>query len=100
MVPYLDFLSVSNNFDCLIVNDAQTKGFKWVNPYLPSKLSDYRGSNAAIWALFEEGSELEKVIKQGAIEYHSTLGNSQTSKMELLKLLTNKEKLRGASYAI
>lgn len=67
-VGYFDFLALSDQFDGLVVMDAQTKGLKVNNPYLPSKISDYLGSKAITLALVEEGSpmsdmESEKLIK-------------------------------------
>jgi hypothetical protein len=58
---YMEFLAVLDSFDCLLVNDTNSKGIFNINPYLPSKLSDYIGSSADILALCEEGSELSKV---------------------------------------
>lgn len=56
-VGYLDFLNLTTRFDCLLVNDAVTDpGVR--NPFLPSKLSDYRGSGSRVWGLVEEGSPL------------------------------------------
>lgn len=60
-LPYFEFISLTNSFDCLVVNDAITKGVKPVNPYLPSKLSDYLGSSASVWAICEEGSVLHNI---------------------------------------
>ncbi|RUR27816.1 glycosyltransferase [Vreelandella andesensis] len=57
-VDYLDFLALSNKMDCLIVNDALTEGVKIVNPYLPSKYSDYLGASAKIWGICERDSVL------------------------------------------
>lgn len=45
-------------YDYLLVNDAETKGIKPLNPYLPSKVSDYLGANVPFWALVEAGSPL------------------------------------------
>lgn len=60
-VPFLSFLSLSTHYDALLVNDASTRGMgKRVNPYLPSKLSDYRGSGRPIWAHVEPGSMLSR----------------------------------------
>ncbi|MCW2830065.1 MAG: glycosyltransferase family 4 protein, partial [Aeromicrobium sp.] len=58
--PYLDFLHLTTKFDGLIVNDAATLDTHHVNPYLPSKLSDYLGSGVPIWAIVEPGSVLSK----------------------------------------
>lgn len=55
---YLDFLAMTTRFDCLLVNDAVTPPSLGVNPFLPSKWSDYRGSGAPVWGLVEEGSAL------------------------------------------
>lgn len=77
ILPYLDFLSVSKRFDALVVNDAETRRFKWINPYLPSKLSDYRGSGASIWALFEEGSELSHFGSDKGVVYKSRIGDEE-----------------------
>lgn len=55
---YFQFLSALTEFDCLIVNDAKTDDCHEVNPYLPSKLSDYRGAGTRIWAVVEDGSVL------------------------------------------
>lgn len=57
-LPYLKFLGITKKFDYLLVNDAQSGEHHAVNPYLPSKWSDYAGSVAASWAFVEEGSSL------------------------------------------
>lgn len=60
-VAFVDFLALTNQFDCLLVNDAITSEVKSINPYLPSKLSDYMGSESDVWAVVEEGSVLHKI---------------------------------------
>lgn len=57
-VDFYKFLNLCTKFDCLIVNDSTTKDNKEINPYLPSKLSDYSGSGTDIWGIYEEGSIL------------------------------------------
>ncbi len=57
-VNYFEFLGLLDNFDYLIVNDAFTRDHHVTNPYLPSKLSDYRGSRSKVWGMVEEGSVL------------------------------------------
>lgn len=59
-VDFYKFLNLCTKFDCLIVNDSTTKDNKEINPYLPSKLSDYSGSGSDIWGIYEEGSILSK----------------------------------------
>lgn len=75
-VGYFEFLNIASKFDCLIINDAITKPHKKVNPYLPSKLSDYLGSEAKIWALYEEGSILSQ--KEG-VSYKSEISKTDQS---------------------
>lgn len=61
--PYLDyfeFLNLTNKMDILMIYDAHTIGIKEINPYLPSKLSDYIGSKALTLAFVEENSILSK----------------------------------------
>ena len=59
-LDYFDFLNATTKFDVLIVNDVMTKDSWPINPYLPSKISDYLGSTSNIWALYEDGSTLSK----------------------------------------
>lgn len=81
-LPYFEFLSVLHKFDCLIVNDAQTAGIHALNPYLPSKLSDYLGSGSDIWALVEEGSVLSGLPSR----YISRIGDEAAAGEVLAKI--------------
>lgn len=80
-LEYLDFLKVINVFDCLIVNDSIVKKEKGINPYLPSKLSDYIGSASDIWAIVESDSALSKIKD---CKYTTMAGDSDTA-IEVLK---------------
>lgn len=60
-VEYFDFLSLSKQFDVLLVVDAMTEGFKANNPYLPSKISDYLGSENTVLAFVEDGSPMSQI---------------------------------------
>src|SRR5690606_8881407 len=60
-VPYLEFLNLADRMDVLLVNDAVTPPGGTVNPFLPSKWSDYRGSSTPVWAIVEEGSSLSRM---------------------------------------
>lgn len=58
-VDYLDFLALTTRFDCLLVNDADTRDSAFArNPFLPSKWSDYAGSGTSVWGILEDGSAL------------------------------------------
>ncbi len=75
LVGYLEFLALTNEFDCLLVCDAITAGVKVVNPYLPSKISDYMGSNADVWAIVEPGSSLDDLSREPAVTHRTELGD-------------------------
>lgn len=75
-LDYLDFLKVINVFDCLIVNDSIVKKEKGINPYLPSKLSDYLGVTSSIWAIVEDGSALSSAKN---IKYKTEAGDIDSS---------------------
>lgn len=70
-VPYLDFLRLATQLDVLLVGDARTAGTHDVNPYLPSKWSDYAGSGTPVWAVSEPGSVLSGL----PATYGSSLGD-------------------------
>lgn len=75
-LPYLDFLRATRDLDVLLINDSDTRqSQKRVNPYLPSKLSDYLGSGTPIWALAEPGSMLSRT----PVAYTSRLGDVQAA---------------------
>ena len=85
-VDFFDFLALTRVFDCLLVNDASTIGSKPVNPYLPSKVSDYLGSGTPIWGICEPGSILDGLRAQGKLAYSSRIGDLQ-SQIDTLSLL-------------
>lgn len=71
-LPYGEYLRTLRRFDVLLVNDVDTSDQPGrVNPYLPSKLSDYRGAGVPIWALVEPGS----MLAQAACSYQSRIGD-------------------------
>ncbi|GAA3517148.1 hypothetical protein GCM10022234_10630 [Aeromicrobium panaciterrae] len=70
-LPYLDFLAVTKTFDVLLVNDAKVTDSHGINPYLPSKISDYSGSGSDVWSLVEDGSVLSSIDTR----YMSPLGD-------------------------
>jgi len=82
-LEYLDYLNATTEFDVLIVNDVITKGNYEINPYLPSKLSDYLGSGSEIWALYEDGSSLSRFD----LKYKSEISNYEACLKELVDIL-------------
>ncbi|WP_407424495.1 hypothetical protein [Methanobrevibacter sp.] len=72
---YLEFLNVCKKFDVLLVNDTKTSEVYSVNPFLPSKLSDYEGSGTDVWAICEENS----IMDQKEIKYKSRLNDIESS---------------------
>ena len=85
-IDYLEFLNLTTKFDVLIVEDSFTKGHFIKNPYLPSKISDYNGSNTTIWAICEENSEMSKLN----IEYKSYI-NDLNSNVNTLNSIMNEK---------
>ena len=68
-VPYLKFLNLCTKFDLLLLVDADSRNSQYgLNPFLPSKLSDYRGSGTPILSLVEPGSSLDSLSLEGAIK--------------------------------
>lgn len=58
-IPYLDFLALLKQFDVLLVNDVDVSRSTWAsNPFLPSKIADYKGSAVPIWGIVSKGSPL------------------------------------------
>ncbi|MGY0618351.1 glycosyltransferase [Lysobacter sp. A378] len=86
-IPYFDFLAALNRFDCLIVNDARTRDHYSVNPYLPSKWSDYSGSASAKWGIVERGSSLAAVHH---LDFKTFLGDVAAAEEVLSELISRK----------
>lgn len=75
-VSYLEFLNLTTLFDCLIAIDSMTAGTKSINPYLPSKLSDYMGSSKDnVWGIYEKNS----IMSSYSLKYKSEIGDEETS---------------------
>lgn len=89
-IPFLEFLNLTTKFDCLLVNDTSTKGTYPLNPYLPSKISDYFGSKTDIWGICEENSPMDNIN----IKYKSSLGNLKSNQYILTKILLDKTGLK------
>ncbi len=81
-VPFLKFLNLTTRFDVLLVNDAVTDHFE-LNPYLPSKVSDYLGSGTPIWGIYEPGSVLSSLDTAYATE----IGDVGAATVVLRKLI-------------
>ncbi|HIW12467.1 MAG TPA: hypothetical protein H9891_04830 [Candidatus Salinicoccus stercoripullorum] len=82
-VPYFEFLNLADTLDILMIFDAQTIGIKPFNPYVPSKLSDCRGSSSFVWAFTEPGSVLDGTVDDNIAitrqhDYHEYAGAFHT----------------------
>lgn len=71
-LSYMEFLNATRAFDVLLVNDVERSENLRLNPFLPSKYSDYVGSGSDIWALVDEGSPLASKN----VAFQSPVGNS------------------------
>ena len=85
-LEYLEFLNATTKFDVLIINDAFTRDNFELNPYLPSKLSDYIGSGRDIWAFYEDGSTLSKLH----FKYKSNIESYDDCLNQLVRILEDR----------
>ncbi|WP_157277084.1 hypothetical protein [Oerskovia sp. Root22] len=81
-VPYLESLRLQSTYDGLVLNDAHAIGFEGLNPFLPSKLSDYLGSGSRILALLSPGSPASSF----GLEYAAKLGDVSSIQQVLSRL--------------
>lgn len=86
-IDYLDFLNLTTKFDVLIINDLITSDCFEVNPYRPSKLSDYMGSGSDIWAMCEKGSTLD----EETVRYKSYIDDYSSFSEILVEILNDKD---------
>lgn len=86
-IGYFEHLNLLTKMDVLVLNDAATKGIKKVNPYLPSKLSDYAGAGTNIWGIVEKGSSLDRTP---LLTYRSMLGSKKDYMATLRKIIRSK----------
>ena len=91
-VDYLEFLNLTTKFDILLVEDSQKGDFK-INPYLPSKLSDYKGSNTPIWGVCEK----ESIMDSLDIDYKSRLNNLESGKIAIEKIIKDKLNIKNTT---
>ncbi|OMH24536.1 hypothetical protein BKD30_08130 [Tersicoccus phoenicis] len=80
--PYLEFLNLCRRFDVLLVNDVTTGAELPINPFLPSKYSDYAGSGRPVWGLVDEGSPLSRK----PLAFRSESGNAVAARAVLAEI--------------
>ncbi|MDO5848667.1 MAG: glycosyltransferase family 2 protein [Methanobrevibacter sp.] len=86
-VEYFEFLNLTTKMDILLVEDASTNGIYDINPFLPSKISDYKGSGNDIWAICEKGSIMNGMEN---IKYKSNIKDFNSSKMAINHIMADK----------
>lgn len=79
-VGFLEFLNLADQMSVLLVNDAVTPAEAQVNPFLPSKISDYKGSSTPTWAIIEEGSPMDCLSD---IAHRSPIGHLSAIRQQL-----------------
>jgi glycosyltransferase involved in cell wall biosynthesis len=88
-VEYIEFLNLIRRFDALLVNDAKTfPAHGGINPYLPSKVSDYLGSGTPIWAIHEPGSVLPTLGDE--ITYLTPSGDAEAAAATLRQIIADR----------
>lgn len=86
VVNFLDFLNVTTKFDILLVEDSHIKGVYSKNPFLPSKISDYKGSKRDIWAICDNTG----IMNDMDITYKSRLNDMNSTITTLNNILNDK----------
>ncbi|MCQ9301260.1 hypothetical protein NQ043_08840 [Staphylococcus hyicus] len=93
LVGYFEFLNITTLLDGLLLFDAHTKGIKPLNPYIPSKLSDYKGSGKAIWAFTEENSMMDQdsdIIRTHLEDFEHYIDGFKQIKMNVARFNSEK----------
>ncbi|MDP9801708.1 glycosyltransferase involved in cell wall biosynthesis [Arcanobacterium wilhelmae] len=83
-LPYVEFVGACRQFDVLLATDALAPASMTLNPFLPSKVSDYRASGTPIWAIVQPGSPLSKLDAH----YTSTIGDLVSFERALADIAT------------
>lgn len=83
-LPYMEFLNATTYFDVLLVSDIERGPELSTNPFLPSKLSDYRGSGARIWGVIDAGSPLS----EQSLDFASPVGDSAKALKSLRQMIS------------
>ncbi|MBR5503475.1 MAG: hypothetical protein IKV87_03370 [Methanobrevibacter sp.] len=89
-VSLLEFLNLSTKLDVLLVNDTETKGNFEKNPYRPSKIADYLGSNNDIWGICEKDSIMDSLEE---IKYKSYINDYYSAKLVLNQIIQDSDKI-------
>ena len=87
-LSYMEFLNATTLFDVLLVNDVTRDERLPINPFLPSKLSDYRGSGRSVWALIDEGSAMSRM----PLTYVTPVGDSARIAHDLAKIIAQESR--------
>ena len=83
-VPYLEFLAITHKLDVLLVNDMTVQpGSFAVNPFLPSKYSDYAGSGVPVWGIVTPDSPLSAQV----LDFRSSVGDSSSIRQALVDMM-------------
>ena len=85
-LPFLKFLATTEKLDYLIVNDAKTGSHHSVNPFLPSKWSDYAGSSAKSWGFVEPSS----ILSSKPVTVKTPVGDALAARTALWKMVEEK----------
>lgn len=84
-LPFRSFLRRTSDYSALLVTDISTGPFPVASPFLPSKVSDYRGSVTPIMAVTLPGSPLDKL----AVRWKARSGDTAGIRRMLVKALAD-----------
>ena len=71
----------------MICTDTKTDKHYPYNPYLPSKVSDYLGSQVDVWGIYEKNSPINKMDE---IKYKSDMDNLKSIEETLKHIIQDK----------
>lgn len=86
-LPYMEFLNATTKADVLVVNDITRSPGLQINPFLPSKYSDYKGSGCSVWGIIDTGSPLSTK----PLDFVSYTGNAPSAVKVLNQIVKNHE---------
>ena len=83
---YTDFLRSAKSMDWLLVIDSKVTALHGLNPYLPSKYSEYLSLGTKIWGIIEPGSPLS----QSPLDAMSLSGHPDDAWRVLMMILNDR----------
>lgn len=82
-LDYIEFLQSAKSMDWLLIVDSKVSALHGINPYFPSKYSEYSSLGVKIWGIVEPGSTLSR----SRLDAISISGNPDDAERVLRQIL-------------